>query len=443
MESKIKEIISKVSNSYGDDFIENISHAFIDIIEADYVFISEVSIDLKTSKTISLVSPGNLEKNIEYELSGSPCNNILDNSVCCYPKDVCNSFPSDKLLVDMDISGYIGSSLHNSKGEVSGIIVALYKNEIENESLAITLFQLFSGRISAEIERKDYENKLIVLNEDLEGQIKKSANDLQLALENLENAKNQIVESEKMAALGRFVAGISHEVNTPLGIAITTHSIIAEDLNTLNEKIINNKLKKYQLIEFCLKTQEAMKLQGNNLFRSKELIDDFKRTVVDANTSVLETMDLQEFYERTSNVMHGYLGAKNVIISLDFDSIKPIKSYPCLHNQVITNLVNNSVSHAFEENAEDKKISFSMKHLNDNFIQIDYFDNGTGINKEDRVKVFEPFYTTARSKGGSGLGLSIIYNIVTHKLGGKIKLMSPKKGFHLRYTVKDDRQIIN
>jgi len=441
MENIIKDIISKLSNSYGDDYLESISQAFLEAIDADYVFIAEINEKSTLSSTISLVSKNGTLDNFEYELLNTPCQNVFDNGVCCYPKNVCDLFPLDQLLVDMSIDGYLGTPLYDTKGKVSGLIVALYENEIKNEDLATTLFKLFTGRIAAEISRKSYEGKLENLNEQLESQVEKRTIELKNALNHLEKAKNKIVESEKFAALGKVVAGIAHEINTPLGVAITTHSIISDELIKITEKVNNNKLTKHDLNLFFEKARETIDIQGGNLFKTRDLVDDFKKTVIETSLLNKEKFNVLKLYSQTVDIMDDFLKSKNINVNIESSLEKNINSCSGLHNQVLTSLINNSAIHAFNNEKDDNEIKVIIKPIENNLIQVDYFDNGSGIKENDENKIFEPFYTTIRAKGGTGLGLSFVYNIISQQLKGDIEIIPSFKGFHLRYTFMDDKNI--
>lgn len=436
MESIIKEIIEDVSNLYGSDFLEKICSVFLSKINAKYVFISEISDDLITSKTITLVDKTGLLENIEYELEDTPCKNVTEDNICCYAEDVCSYYPKDELLAEMGIEGYIGTPIHDQDGKVLGIIVSLHDEPINDTETAVTLFKLFSGRISAEIRRNYYESELLSLNLSLEEKVQERTKELQHTLDILESAKNQIVEAEKMAALGKLVAGIAHEVNTPLGISITAHSILNEQVLELTRKLNANELQKSWLVDACLKMKEALNLQDNNLFRSKRLIDDFKRTAVETNTKELEKIDLSEFYQRICSVMKNYLKESDVQINIDARNVSSINTFPGLHNQIITNLINNSCIHGFSVDQDDRKINIKITQV-DKRIEVVYKDNGSGIPEENRDKIFEPFFTTARNQGGSGLGLSIVYNIICQQLKGKIELLEGYDGFALKYSFKE------
>jgi len=166
-ESVIPDIIKALKSTHGDEFFTEITLQLNKFIGADYTFIARVDLDKQTSKTISMVANGEIVDNFEYALSHTPCAILVNDSVCIYPENVCSLFPDDQMLIDMNIQGYLGVALHNSNQQTIGIIVALYENPIENSAFVQTLFELFSGRISAEMERIEQKQKLERLNNEL------------------------------------------------------------------------------------------------------------------------------------------------------------------------------------------------------------------------------------------------------------------------------------
>jgi GAF domain-containing protein len=130
LDKYLRDIIAKISNSYGENFFNTITLELHNIIQADYTFIARLDIDNYSSKTISLVAKGELADNIEYSLKDTPCADVVGDCICCYPENVCQVFPNDQLLADMDIEAYLGTPLNNSNGEVMGLIVALYEQPI-------------------------------------------------------------------------------------------------------------------------------------------------------------------------------------------------------------------------------------------------------------------------------------------------------------------------
>ena len=156
---KINDIIKSLKSSYGRDFLDNITMQLHTAIGAQYTFIARINKERYVSQTISMVAGDDFGENFEYSLQHTPCADVSDDNTCIYPNQIYDLFPNDQLLIDMEIEGYVGSPLHSSKGEVFGLVVALYSEEIQNADEVAGLFELFAGRIAAELERCENEEE--------------------------------------------------------------------------------------------------------------------------------------------------------------------------------------------------------------------------------------------------------------------------------------------
>lgn len=444
MLSQIQEIIEGISYSYGDDFFHKVTLTLNKVVAADYTFIARVDKAKQLSKTDVLVANGIIVENFEYSLKNTPCAKVVDNTVCYYPKDVCSFFPDDQLLIDMNIRAYIGTPLLDSKHQVIGLIVALFKTDQQDIENVSTLFKLFSGRIAAEFERVNYESSL-------EEKINERTEELQNTLEQLQVTQTQLVDSEKMSALGSLVAGVSHEVNTPLGIAITTHSLVADELRSIQKKLANKTLTSKDMHHFCDTSDRALLMQGENLLRAKKLIENFKKTAADQHQLDIEKLRIGEYYQQVLSTLRSLLKPYAVTLNVICEKSIVIATYPGIHAQILTNLVSNSAKHGFfradelpDDEARAKQcntITIEIKQLKPHEVDVIYQDNGTGLSDEAKRHVFEPFFTTARSRGGIGLGMSIVYNLICQKLHGTLTIKPAEQGACFHYTFKES--IIN
>jgi len=431
MLNHIQEIIEAVSSSYGDEYCSKIIPAMSKIIGADYTFIARINSQERSCKTEVLVAKGKIVDNFEYALADTPCADVADNSVCFYPKDICNYFPKDQLLIDMSIQAYLGTPLVDSKQNVIGIIVALYKSECTNISETKALFQLFSGRIAAELERISYEQSL-------EDTIEARTKELTETINLLQATQSQLVESEKMSALGNLVAGVSHEVNTPLGIAITTQSIMADELATLKSKLDNKTLSMKDMQAFCQKTDSVINMQGENLNRAKNLIENFKKTAAEQHLLEIETLNIGQYYERVTSTLGSLLKPQKVSLDIQCEDKIVLATYPGVHAQILTNLISNSIKHGFSNQSKQQKIiTIEVKQTDVGEVEIIYKDNGCGLSDAAKQHIFEPFFTTARKDGGIGLGMSIVYNLIIQKLNGTIEVKPSEVGACFHYKFKE------
>jgi len=250
---------------------------------------------------------------------------------------------------------------------------------------------------------------------------------LQTTLTQLEKTQDQLIESEKMASLGGLVAGIAHEVNTPLGVGVTGVSTVANRIRKVKTLYEQGELSEEELTDFFESGKELADQAVRNMLRASELIQSFKQVAVDQSSYEKMRFPLRKYLETTLQSLTPKLKSFNPEIVILCEQEVEIHSYPGAFSQVITNFVTNSLMHGFE-GREHGTLTFEIKsesdHQEPSHVMFRYSDDGNGIPEKHLKKIFDPFFTTKRAKGGSGLGLHIIYNIVTHKLGGTIQCES-------------------
>jgi signal transduction histidine kinase len=297
-----------------------------------------------------------------------------------------------------------------------------------------SLLSLSFNKMLEEIERrhekqKNIENEIRELNLSLEDNVQQrtqelatSNEDLRLALSILEQSQQQLVENEKMASLGSLVAGVAHEINTPLGIGVTSNSLLIELIEELDVKFINNKISEGYLRNFIDKSKESADICSFNLTRAAELISGFKQIAVDQSSDSERAVNIADYINEIITSLKPKLKRSQHSINVECDKELTVIIKAGLFAQVITNLVMNSILHAFE-GIEFGDIKIIVTH-NDKYVQIIYQDNGLGMEQSALKKLFEPFYTTKRLQGGSGLGAHLVYNIITQGLNGTITATS-------------------
>jgi signal transduction histidine kinase len=289
--------------------------------------------------------------------------------------------------------------------------------------LLVTLYIL---RLTSEItHRKEAENDFSVLNANLEEQVEERTGELNNALEHLKKTQSQIIHQEKMSSLGLLVAGVAHEINTPLGVAVLSNSIIQQRIKFLNQKYDAKDLTEEDLSESLDDIGNASDRLSYNLDRSVGLINNFKQVAVEKNQQDINSFDLISSIRSLINSLYNETKKKNVNVELKAPDLLPMKSYPGDIAQVLTNLIMNTLHHAFRDRSEDEKAEIIIEvEREEDSIYLLFQDNGCGIPEEVLNKVFDPFFTTNREEGGTGLGLHIVSNIVTEKLRGQIAVNS-------------------
>ena len=259
--------------------------------------------------------------------------------------------------------------------------------------------------------------------------------DAERALRDLKEAQAHLIQSEKMAALGSMVAGVAHEINTPIGIALTGASLIAERTCGIRRDFEGGTLRKPDFADFLDTAGEATHLMLLNIDRAAQLIQSFKQIAVDQASEERRVFDLGGYIDEVLRSLGVRIkrAAHTVVVDCPADLV--VDGYPGALSQVLTNLVMNSIAHGYAP-GQQGALRVAVRAVGDDEVELVYADDGRGIPPELHGKVFEPFFTTSRGSGGSGLGLNIVYNIATRKLKGRIALDSgPGRGtaFTLRF----------
>lgn len=288
------------------------------------------------------------------------------------------------------------------------------------------------GRAISSAQRAELEQALREANAELEEKVIERTQELNQTLDELKNTQAHLIETEKMAALGGLVSGVAHEVNTPLGVAITSLSHIKEEVDRLRKDYEQGNLDENSFTNFLSEFDSAHMIARSNMDRAAKLVSDFKKTAVGQSSSVVEKVVLKESIDALLTSLNPMYKNRNVQIFTTIPDELSLVTYSGAIDQVITNLVSNSCSHGFKGNDRDYEIYISAKQSGNGII-LDYRDNGMGMDEEVARRVFEPFYTTNRANGGSGLGMSITFNLITQKLGGEIRLEpSSQNGVHFQ-----------
>jgi len=269
-----------------------------------------------------------------------------------------------------------------------------------------------------EMNQKELENRVAQRTEELNINNKV----LKETLDTLQKAQAQLVESEKMAALGGLVAGVAHEINTPLGVGVTAASHLEALNSSIRNKLESNTLKKSDLNNYFNDSDETGTIILNNLNRAADLVRSFKLIAVDQGQDNKRIFNIEKYLQEILVSLKPALKKTQLSIDINCPNDIEINCNPGQLSQVMTNLFMNSITHAFDKN-QPGQLTLEVKQQPEK-LSFHYSDNGKGISKENMSKIYTPFFTTARHKGGSGLGLSTVYNIITQNMNGNIRCES-------------------
>jgi len=355
------------------------------------------------------------------------CHNAPENS------------PSDLVKMYGDSSGYgykldeinaATSALTSLEGDFSEARHYLFLLSV------ITFFLFLIAYILIEKMVKHIQHTKLVkeYSKELEQEVQERTSELKSSLEMIQKSQTRLIESEKMASLGRLVAGVAHEINTPVGVSVTAASHLQKKCDHFMKLYEDKKVSQDDFDSFLDVNNKSAQIILSNLERAAELINSFKRISVDQTSDAIREINLKEYLNSIILSLHPKLKKTQHQVQFECDDNINISIAAGSLSQIVTNLIENSLVHAFQEN-QHGHMQLSIEPVQKG-LELTYTDDGKGLEKEEIEQFFEPFYTTKRSSGGSGLGTHIIYNLVTQSLGGSIHLTSePNKGLKISITI--------
>jgi signal transduction histidine kinase len=265
-----------------------------------------------------------------------------------------------------------------------------------------------------------------------ENELRASKERAEKALEDLREAQENLIAAEKLAALGGLVAGVAHEVNNPIGISLTVASTFARRCDDFAKEVGSGPLRRSRLDEFLEGGRDAAQQLVANLQRAGELVQSFKQVAVDRSHADRREFDLRESTDHIVASLRPVLKKSRIQLTVDVPHGIIMESYPGSYGQVLTNLFLNSVLHGFPD-GRSGTITVQARKMRD-MVELLVSDDGVGMSEEVQRRAFDPFFTTRRAQGGTGLGLHIIFNLVTQQLGGRLNFES-RSGWGTRFRI--------
>ena len=292
--------------------------------------------------------------------------------------------------------------------------------------------------------RAKVESEIRDLNEQLEQKVRMRTQDLEAsnldlteAIDSLRRTQRQLVESEKLAALGALVAGVAHEINTPIGVCVTVSSHLGDSVDNLRRAYVAG-IRRSDLERFLEEAEQATEIITVNLGRAAELVRSFKQIAVDQGAEDRRQIEAAGYLAEVMRSVGPELKRQRIRVEIDCAAGILLDTYPGVLAQILTNLAINARQHAFGSLSADPRIRLHGRSEGSDFV-MEFEDNGVGMSEEVRQRIFEPFFTTRRGSGGSGLGLHIVYNQVSNQMRGSIECQSSPGG-GTRFVLRMPRQ---
>ena len=338
-------------------------------------------------------------------------------------------------LGNVSIASWMGAPMLLGDRVYGVIIVQSYDASVMYTQADLDILAFMTSHVAVAIARMQADRAIRRAKEALEEQ--NAA--LNSALTALKDAQSELVRQEKLASLGRLVAGVAHEINTPLGICVTATSHLVQELKLTREDMAAGTLDEDGLNQFFEIVDQSLRIMTTNTQRAAALVRSFKQVAVDQSSDDIRNFNLRKYLDEVLLSLQPKLKGKPIKIEIDCPPDITLDSFPGAVSQIITNMVVNSLVHGYAE-GQGGTIKI-VGQLDGGQVRFDYSDDGAGMDAETLKQLFDPFFTTKRGSGGSGLGAHILYNLVTGALGGTVKVDSaPGQGLQYKLRFPQSRR---
>ena len=322
---------------------------------------------------------------------------------------------------------------------LGAIVIQSYSPEHTYSTEDQALFAVIANHVSVALQSLQSMDRLERAVQERTVRLEEKNAALNSALTQLQQAQGELVRQEKLASLGRLVAGVAHEINTPLGICVTATSHLVEELRLTRAELAAGEMTQDSLDTFLDIVDQSLRIMTTNTQRAAALVRSFKQVAVDQSSGDIRRFNLCNYLNEVLLSLQPKLKGRPVKVEVDCAADVQMESYPGALSQIVTNMVMNSLVHGFEhEQAGKITIRASVA---DEQVSLSYADDGAGMDQDTLEKLFDPFFTTKRGNGGSGLGAHILFNLVTGALGGTVKATSaPGKGLQYELSFPRSRR---
>ncbi len=352
--------------------------------------------------------------------------------------EMCATRAPDLILLDVMMPGMTGHQVcqalkANATTRDIPVIFVTGQNEPGQESAALRMgavdfitkpfnAMVVRARVNAQLVLRQTVRQLQDLNQNLEARVALRTSELQQTLEHLQASQSNLAHSEARATLSTMIAGVSHELGTPLGNSKIVAGTLTEQMRATEKLVQLGELKRSGLIDFMAQVSEGVALLQKNLDRAFELLGDFRQVAADQASEQRRSFDLAEVIGEILNAMSPSLKRHPHQVVVDIPAPIGMDSLPGPLGQIVINLVNNAYLHAFEGRTDG--ILTIRALLEDEYVHLQVSDNGVGMDADHVQRMFVPFFSTKIGLGGTGLGMAIVNNLVTKTLGGTIAVAS-------------------
>jgi signal transduction histidine kinase len=338
-------------------------------------------------------------------------------------------------LGNTQIASWIGAPMLVHDKAYGVMVVQSYDPTIIYTKTELDLLAFIASHVAVAIARMQADRAIRKAKESLENQ--NAA--LNQALTQLQEAQSELVRQEKLASLGQMVAGVAHEINTPLGICVTATSHLVQELKLTKEEMAAGEMTEDSLNGFFDVVDQSLRIMTTNTQRAASLVRSFKQVAVDQSSDNIRHFNLGKYVSEILLSLQPKLKGRPVKVQVECPPELELDSFPGAMSQIVTNMVVNSLMHGFERDQPGHITIRARLDEEEDMVAFEYGDDGSGMDAETLSKLFDPFFTTKRGSGGSGLGGHILYNLVTGALGGSLRVeSSPGKG--LQYFLRFPRK---
>ncbi|WP_373997012.1 ATP-binding protein [Duganella vulcania] len=341
--------------------------------------------------------------------------------------------------VALNMISYLGVPLLWPDDEVFGTICVLDSKKRNYQQRYVDLLWEIKRAIEADFQVIEQQQKLMISNAsllDANQALLRSNADLKAALDKIVAMQGELLRAEKMSALGSLVAGISHELNTPIGNGLMLASTLKSNAVTIAKELEAGVTRKH-MQDFISGVDQGADILLHSLGRAADLVASFKQVAVDQSSMRRREFDLRKTFKDILATLGPAIRKSGHEVVCDVEEGVVMDSYPGPLEQVLVNLVNNALVHAFPEGGQGH-VTITARRLADDRIEVSVADDGVGIPEANIARVFDPFFTTRLGQGGSGLGLHVVYNQVTSALRGDVQVESAP-GCGARFTLRVPR----